>query len=88
MVPEFDAWCFDPARKPGDSGIVKSQFGYHIMYFVGQKDTATWREMAKRDMMNEKLQGLMKSAMEEYPVEFDFTQVRIFDIVSKNAARG
>ena len=36
MVPEFDAWCFDPARKPGDTGIVESSsYGYHIMYFVG-----------------------------------------------------
>lgn len=35
MVPEFNDWCFDPARKPGDSGIVKTSYGYHIMYFCG-----------------------------------------------------
>ena len=36
MVEEFNDWCFDPARKPGDTDIVKTTYGYHIMYFVGE----------------------------------------------------
>ena len=39
MVSEFEDWCFDSARKPGDSGIVKTTYGYHIMYFVGEGDS-------------------------------------------------
>jgi hypothetical protein len=35
MVETFNDWCFDPERKPGDSGIVETQFGQHIMFFVG-----------------------------------------------------
>ncbi len=35
MVATFDAWCFDLSRQPGDTGIVETQFGYHIMYYVG-----------------------------------------------------
>ena len=35
MVETFNDWCFDEARQPGDSGIVKTEYGYHIMYFVG-----------------------------------------------------
>lgn len=88
MVPEFDAWCFDPARKAGDSGIVKSRFGYHIMYFVGQKDTAHWRDTVRNDMLGEKMTGLMEDLVKEYPVKFDFTKVRIFDLVSKNLPEG
>lgn len=34
MVPEFEAWSIDPSRQYGDVGIVKSKYGYHIMYFV------------------------------------------------------
>ncbi len=34
MVEPFEDWCFDPARKSGDTGIVKTDFGYHVMYFV------------------------------------------------------
>ena len=39
MVEEFDAWIFDKTRKPGDTGLVKTQYGYHIMYFV-HRDSA------------------------------------------------
>ena len=85
MVPEFDAWCFDPARKAGDSGIVKTTYGYHIMYFVGQKDTAHWRDVVRNDILKEKMSDLMSKLIEEYPVKFDFTKVRIFDLVAKNA---
>jgi len=34
MVEEFDAWIFDESREPGDTGLVKTQYGYHVMYFV------------------------------------------------------
>ena len=34
MVDTFNDWCFDPARKSGDTGIVETTYGYHIMYFV------------------------------------------------------
>ena len=36
MVAEFNDWIFDAARAEGDSGIVKTDYGYHIMYFVGK----------------------------------------------------
>ena len=32
-VAPFNDWCFDASRKPGDTGIVKSVYGYHVMYF-------------------------------------------------------
>jgi len=35
MVEEFDAWCFDETRKAGDTGIVATSYGYHVMYFSG-----------------------------------------------------
>ena len=34
MVKNFEAWCFEEGRKAGDTGIVKTEFGYHLMYFV------------------------------------------------------
>lgn len=38
MVEEFENWCFDSARKPGDSEIIETGYGYHIMYFVGEAE--------------------------------------------------
>ena len=34
MVPEFEKWAMDDSRKYGDVAIVKSKYGYHIMYFI------------------------------------------------------
>ncbi|MBP0973660.1 MAG: peptidylprolyl isomerase [Oscillospiraceae bacterium] len=34
MVPTFNDWCFDPSRKSGDTGIVETSYGVHVMYFV------------------------------------------------------
>jgi len=35
MVAEFNDWCFDAARQPGDTGVVDTQYGSHVMYFSG-----------------------------------------------------
>ena len=35
MVTAFEDWCYDSSRKTGDTGIVETEYGYHIMYFVG-----------------------------------------------------
>ncbi len=43
MVPAFNDWCFDESRKTGDTGIVETEYGYHIMYFVGSSDI-TYRD--------------------------------------------
>lgn len=53
MVPEFNDFCFDPARKPGDVGIVyctsSSYEGYHVIYFVDHGALYS-EQLARRDM--------------------------------------
>ena len=39
MLTNFNDWCFDESRQPGDHGIVETEYGYHIMYFVGNSET-------------------------------------------------
>ncbi len=34
MVAEFENWCFDESRTPGSHGLVKTTYGYHLMFFV------------------------------------------------------
>ena len=34
MVPDFEKWSIDDSRKYGDTGIVKSDYGYHIIFFI------------------------------------------------------
>ena len=35
MVEPFENWCFEDGRQVGDTGIVESTYGYHVMYFSG-----------------------------------------------------
>ena len=43
MVANFNDWCFDETRQAGDTGIVETEYGYHIMYYVGASEQ-TYRE--------------------------------------------
>ena len=38
MIAEFNDFCFDPARQPGDVEIIEDTTynGYHLMYYVGE----------------------------------------------------
>ncbi len=42
MVEAFNDWCFADGRKAGDTGVVDTDFGSHIMYFVGT-DLPKWK---------------------------------------------
>ena len=41
-MTEFNDWCFDASRKSGDTGIVETTYGYHVIYFVGT-DLPYWQ---------------------------------------------
>jgi len=44
FVEPFLTWCLDEARQPGDTGIVETDHGFHIMFFV--RGQPTWRTAA------------------------------------------
>lgn len=48
MVAEFEDWALEKGRKYGDVGIVETQYGYHIMYFIGTEVT-TWSDVIRAD---------------------------------------
>ncbi len=58
MVAEFNDWCFDNSRMPGDTGIVKTDYGYHIMYFVSRGIKSDWEEDVAASLASEKLAAL------------------------------
>ncbi len=43
MVTPFEDWCYDASRKAGDTGIVETTYGYHVMYFTGDS-AQTYRD--------------------------------------------
>ncbi len=47
----FADWSFDPARQPGDTGVVDTSYGSHAMYFIGYGEEA-WRSAARGDLLS------------------------------------
>lgn len=89
MVTEFNDWCFSDGRKTGDNGIVRTKFGYHIIYFCGNTDTRAWFGTAKQDLAAEIAQEKLDEIKQTYTEEFDYASIRIFDLVSyANAQSG
>ncbi|MDE5752978.1 MAG: peptidyl-prolyl cis-trans isomerase [Oscillospiraceae bacterium] len=52
MVTSFNDWCFDSSRQPGDTGIVETSYGVHIMYFSGNADPL-WKNTARNALQSE-----------------------------------
>ena len=52
MVDEMNDWLFDPARKDGDVTILKTKYGYHLTYYVGQ-GKEIWFVDSKEDLHTE-----------------------------------
>ena len=75
MVPAFNDWCFDESRKTGDHGLVKTEYGYHIIFFVDSAEI--WFTTAKSDMMNAALENIVPDAVAKYEMDVDFASIKL-----------
>lgn len=73
MVPEFEGWATDKSRKYGDVEIVKSKFGYHIMYFIYDGPTYVFNLMD--DALNKKGSDMINSV--EYKEHLAFRKTTV-----------
>ena len=68
-VEEFKNWAMDESRKTGDTGIIETAYGYHIMYYVGD-GALTYRDYMIRNeisstTMEEWYNGLLEPVAAE-----------------------
>ena len=79
MVDEFDAWLYTDGRKAGDTGIVKSDFGYHVMFFDGEGKIA-WHVQADNALKNAQYSKDSAAINEKYPTAFDNRAIFELDV--------
>ena len=63
MVQAFNDWCFDASRTSGDTGIVQTEYGYHIMYFVGNSDITYRDYLIQNDLRSADVQQWQEDMM-------------------------
>ncbi len=70
MVEAFDAWCFDDARAAGDTGIVETEYGVHVMYYVAD-GLIDWQANVSNDIISEAFSALSTEWTTAHTSEFD-----------------
>ena len=78
MVQAFNDWLFDPSRKPGDTDIVETEYGYHIMYFSGSQEN--WMSNVESYILTERTVDMVKKAKERYPMDATYRKVVLGEI--------
>ncbi len=73
MVEEFEEWSFDKARKYGDTGLVKTSYGYHIMFFI--EGEAQWHYYSDAEQRLKEGEKLLKNATEENPITVEYGKI-------------
>lgn len=91
MMPEFNDWCFETSRKPDDQAIVRTDYGFHIIRFIENKETtALSRNSAaiKTELAQTKYTTQMdaKKALPEYKYAISSLGIKIFSWGNKPAA--
>lgn len=75
MVEAFNDWCFDSSRQVGDYGIVKTQYGYHIMYFCGSQ--LLWESQAESDLLAQLSNDFINNAVAAADAKIDYSAIKL-----------
>ena len=73
-VDSFRNWSVDSARQPGDTGVILSDYGYHVMFYVGD-DELTYRDyMISEDLRAADIEAWHEGILENVTVKAENTK--------------
>ena len=70
MVAQFNDWIFDASRKSGDVDVVKTDYGYHVMYFV-KAGSPVWKNEVVASMKQIAYSADYAKLSETYPITIE-----------------
>lgn len=79
MVEEISDWLFAAERKAGDLEVVKSEYGYHVMYLVSISEKQGWFIEARSDLYTETVDKWVENNESTYKISYkgDFARNNI-----------
>ncbi len=69
MVEKFEEWCYNSERKAGDYGMVQTDYGYHLMFFVGESEYTYRDYMVENELRSEEVKEWLNSLVEAAVLE-------------------
>lgn len=75
FVEPFKAWYLDESREVGDYGLVKTEYGYHIMYFSGSG--TIWMDYCRNAMTDNAVNEQINKIVETYPLTIDYDKISL-----------
>ena len=84
MVQTFNDWCFDEARQPGDTDIVETEYGFHVMYFVSSD--LQWKSTARHQLRMEYTDPIVNEIHETYTSEVAYDKILLAPLPLSEAA--
>ena len=75
LMDKLDDWCFAADRQAGDTTIIRSDYGYHILYITGI--TEIWYAEAEDGLLSQLEADLITAAKEKYPMEVDYSAIAL-----------
>lgn len=74
-VEGFDDWIFAEGRKYGDHALVKTVFGYHIMFYVATEEA--WVRYCQANYANDIVTNQMQQFAENYTSKTEYDLIAI-----------
>lgn len=78
FVEEFKQWYLDETRTVGDTGLVKSTYGYHIMYFSGSEDV--WHYNATTQLLAERISNIIDTGIDAHPMKVNYRKIVLSEL--------
>ena len=75
-VQEFKDWALEE-HKVGDTGIIKSDYGYHIMYYVSNDGIEKWESDTRSAIANEKYTEYFEGTYDDIEAKVERTNEKI-----------
>lgn len=78
FVEPFLTWCMDETNKVGDTGIVKTDYGYHIMYLSSSEEY--WAYETTMSYINDKTTEMIEESKEKWPAVIDKEKACLLEV--------
>ncbi len=78
FVEPFKDWYLDKDRQVGDTGLVKTDYGYHIMYLSSME--AQWIAHCRDSIISDAISEVIEAAQEDYPLSADYDKIVLGEV--------